>query len=77
MTATKKTAKFRISSRAAKLRIGRVLRRQHQCLRKDRNTDSYFVVDLKRNSVMHFNVELTQYGQEIGALQKWEEVGDG
>lgn len=71
-----------VTHRALVQRINRALKKDNKNLKAARSEKvsqelgGYFVVDLHRNAVVSKDVDLEEFGRELGALQKFERLVD-
>lgn len=78
MAQTKRKAGVPVSTRALIQRINRKLAERDQVLRTARGERArtelgdYFVIDVHRNVLTLYRVNLEVLGRELGALQPWE-----
>jgi hypothetical protein len=70
--------KMPVSERAVYQRVNRKLRPQGQQLKAPRRPDPsigrYYVLDVDRNALLWFQVDLENYARELGVLAEWERM---
>ncbi len=72
--------KVLITTRAAKQRINRALKPDLQTLKTARTPQAiidcgrHYVIDHRKNYMVHFDVDLESFGQDLGVIQLWEAV---
>jgi hypothetical protein len=77
-----KRPKVMITTRAAAQRINRALKPDLEGLKKARTQQAildvgqYYVINYSKNYVVHHDVDLETFGQELGVIQPWEAVAD-
>lgn len=73
-------SKVSVTSRALIQRINRAIAAKDEILKKSRGAiaeqdlGAYFVIDASRNIVLWKEVDLEQFGREVGALKEYEEL---
>ena len=77
-----KKPKVMITTRAAKQRINRALKPDLQQLKTARTPKAiqdcgrYYVIDYRKSYMVHHDVDLERFGQDLGVIAKWETVED-
>lgn len=77
---TSDITRIRITERALYQRVNRKLRHDGKQLRTARSegveldVGHYFIVDVWRNAITNYNVDLEDLGRKLGVIQKWEEA---
>jgi hypothetical protein len=77
-----KKPKVMITARAAKQRINRALKPTLQSLKTARTPQAiaasgrHYVIDHRKNYMIHHDVDLETFGQDLGVIAKWETVED-
>ena len=75
-----KKPKVQITVRAAVQRINRALKADLQSLKKARTEQAvldcglYYVIDHRKNYIVHHDVDLDTFGKQLGVIEPWEAV---
>jgi hypothetical protein len=83
VTKAKKAEAVPVTVRAIVQRINRALAKKGEQLRASRGDQArtelgdYYVIDLHRNTLVLYRVNLDALGRKLGVLRPWERVEEG
>ncbi len=80
MAKQRKPTKMPVSERAIIQRINRKLKPDLEAVKVARSermrldVGQFYVIDYRMNAIIHHDVDLEQWGRDLGVLKPWEEV---